>query len=166
MSWENKIELQVFDPRIVGGNLFAWFKENQQDALFWAADGDELPPVLDFFENLRTPTRFPVCMLNRLAYATETGEDIAETQIVLQYEIQLVHGQQDWLARNAPRYALAFESMTKNIPKTRLEKNSKIVFDAGALISLETTFDFLRTNGSQFMQSFVTQVNWSVEFAN
>lgn len=168
MAWTDKIELQVFDPRVIAANLFAWFEENQADALAWAnARGSPvLPPVLDFYLNERTPTRFPACMLNRIRYGTDTGEDISRTEIALQFQIMLVHGDRDWLAAAAPKYAMAFESMAKNIPKTSLEENSKIVFDAGALVAIETTFDFLRTNGSQFMQSFTTQVNWICDFSN
>lgn len=165
--WADKIELTVFDPRVIGANLFAWFEENQTDALLWATDGDlNLPNIVDFFQNLRTPTRFPVCMLERIQYQTTTGEDVSQVEIALQFSIQIIHGKQDWLAKNTPAYAMAFESMTKNIPKTRLEKNSKIVFDSGTLLAIETTFDFLRSNGTQFMQEFTTQVNWLCDFSN
>jgi hypothetical protein len=169
MSWGNQeIFLNVFDPRHTGANLFDWFEENQADALAWANEGVEgaLPPVKDFFLNLHIPTRFPVCMLERAAYGSETGEDLADVTIALQYSIQIVNGDQDWLAAAAPAYAMAFESMTKNIPKTRLEKDSKIIFDGGVLVSIETTFEFLRSNGSQFMQEFTTLVNWRLDFAN
>jgi hypothetical protein len=163
MAWNPT--LQVFDPRFIAPNLLAWFKANQADALLWANNGTALPPIKDFFENEHTPTRFPVLMINRVQYQTETGEDIAETQIALQFEIILVHGNQDWLALNAPRYSMAFESMTKNIPKSSLETNSKIEFD-GVLLQIETNFDFLKTNGSQFIQSFKTSVNWLCGFSN
>jgi len=170
MAWEDLIEFQTFDPRIIGVNLFDWFKANQTDALDWANDGASpvLPPVADtsFFLNEHTPTVFPACLLNRIQYASETGEDISQTEIALQYSIELVSGDRAWLAVAASKYAMAFESMTKNIPKTSLENNSKIVFSAGALISIETTFDFLRTNGTQFMQKFAIQVNWLCEFSN
>jgi len=168
MAWTDQIEMQVFDPRNIAANLFAWFEANQADALAWANNDalPVLPPVLDFFLNERSATRFPVCQLGRVQYQTETGEDISRVEIALQYEIALVHGQQNWLASAAPRYAMAFESMAKNIPKTSLENNSKIVFDAGVLAQIETTFDFLRTNGSQFMQKFVTQINWIADFSN
>lgn len=168
MSWAENIAHQVFDPRAIASNLFDWFKENQQDALAWANEGADgvLQPVVDFFLNRQSVTRFPALRLNRIAYESETQEDFVETQIALQYEILLVHGQQNWLAENAPKYAMAFESMAKNLPKTRFEKGSKIIFDSGLLLSIETTFDFLRGDGSQFMQAFTTQINWLCDFAN
>lgn len=165
MSW-NPV-LAVFDPRHIGVNLFDWFKENQTDALAWANNTDAaLPPVVDFFENLRTPTRFPVCMFLNAGYETETGEDLADIQIALQYSISILGGKQDWLAKAAPCYAMAFESMAKNILKIRLEKDSKIVFDSGLLATSETTFDFVRERGAQFIQTFITQINWKCDFSN
>jgi|SRR5205809_3435526 hypothetical protein len=169
MAWQENIELQVFDPRKIGANLLDWFKENQKDALAWANNGAEsaLPPVLDFFLNARQATRFPVCMINRAQFQTEINEDIAELQCALEYEIAIAHGKADWLAENAPRYAMAFESMTANIPKTRLEKDSKIIFD-GVLLSIETTFNYLGelNNKTAFIQVFTTRVNWLCEFSN
>lgn len=165
MSWEQKIELQVFDPRFIGRNLLDWFKVNQKDALLWAGAGTTLPPVLDFFENEHIPTRFPVCMVRRIQYSTPRGEDISQTEIALEFEIILVHGKQQWLAENAYKYALAFESMVANMPKTSFEKDSKINFSAQEM-QIETTFDFLRSNKNKFMQSFTTQVNWLCEFSN
>lgn len=169
MAWNPT--LNVFDPRLIGANLFAWFAENQADALVWANDGAEIGGakdvlIRDFFLNARTPTRYPVCMLERIGFDTKTNEDIATIEIVVQYSIQLVHGNQDWLAANAPKYAMAFESMAKNIPETRLSENSKIVFNSEVLASAETIFTFLGTNGSQFMQEFTTTINWETDFSN
>jgi hypothetical protein len=168
MSWNDNILFNVFDPRVIGVNLFEWFAENQADALAWANEGSDgtLPDVKDFFQNARTPTRFPVCMLERIGYRSKTGEDLADIEIALQYSIQLVHGNQDWLAAAAPKYAMAFESMSKNVPQIRLEKDSKIVFRTGVLVTSETTFDFLRSDGNQFMQEFTTQINWECDFSN
>lgn len=165
MSWSEKIELQVFDPRFIGRNLLDWFKINQKDALLWAGEDTTLPPVKDFFENTRIATNFPVCMVNRIQYNTPRGEDISQTEIALEFGVILVHGNQDWLAENAVKYALAFESMAANIPKTSFEKDSKIIFGAQE-IQIETTFDYLRPRGNKFVQSFTTQVNWLCEFSN
>lgn len=170
MSWQTKIELQVFDARNIGANLLKWFGENQADALLWANDG---LPILgtkniliqDFFPNARIAARFPVLMVNQAVFDSETGEDIAVVSAVLEYEIALMNGKQDWLARYAPVYAMAFESMLKNIPKTRLEKDSKIDFD-GQLTKIETAFDLLKTNGNNFLQTFTTQVSWTINFSN
>lgn len=165
MAWTP--QEQVWDPRHLAANLFAWFELRQAEALAWANDGGtpSLPPVADFFLNERVPTRFPSVMLRRAAYRTKTREDVAEVETVIQFEALLVHGDQQWLAANAPKYAMALESMVKNIPKTSLDENSKIEF-TGSLLEIGTTFDFLRSSGNQFLQSFTVQVNWLCEFAN
>lgn len=171
MAWEDSIELQVFDPRLIGANLLDWFAENQEAALRWANDDVAIPAtknalILDFFPNARRATRFPVCMINRAKFQTDTNEDIAQTQIVIEYEIALVNGKEDWLAKYATVYEMAFASMVKNIPKSRLELGSKIEFD-GTLLQLETTFDYLgQLKSGGFIQVFTTSVNWLCGFSN
>lgn len=172
MAWEDvNLKLQVFDPRLVGQNLLDWFAENQDAALYWANNNVAIPAtkhpkIQDFFPNARRATRFPVCMINRAKFQTTTGEDIAETQIVIEYEIALVNGKEDWLAKYAPVYEMAFASMAKNVPKSRLELGSKIEFD-GVLLQLETTFDYLgQLKSGGFIQVFTTSVNWLCGFSN
>lgn len=165
-SWADKIELQVFDPRFIGRNLLEWFKQNQTDALAWAGDGVVLPPVKNFFPNLRTVTNFPSLVVMGMDYDTETDDDIATVTLTLEYQVGISHGKEDWLAENAPKYAMAFESMTKNVLKTSLEKDSKINFE-GVHYRFNTrlySLDRLKTNA--FIQTFSTQTTWICVFGN
>lgn len=163
MSWEPT--QKVFDPRFIGANLIAWFEANQELALAWASANDppDLPPVLDFFENTRVLTRFPALMINGMSFSTEAEADMDSITISLEYEINIMDGSQDFLATNAPKYAMAFESMVRNIPKTSLQNNSIINF-IGVLASLETILDSVKTNGSAFMQTITTSLTWECRF--
>lgn len=169
MAWAEKIKANALDARFIAANLIEWFKENQSDALAWASEDFDFTPdaIKDkqFYSSETVVTVFPSFEIARIGYESEAGEDISDALVDLTYRVGAMHGDADRLRQAALIYELAFASMAKNAPKTRLENLSKIEF-VGILSRLSTDYDVLRTDGSRFIQFFETTLEWRLEFQN
>lgn len=160
MPWTPQIK--TFDARHAAENLLAFFAANQRAALDWAgAAPNALASIRNFYNSARLVTSFPSLTVLQSAHR-QRHDDLLLINFSITLETALISGDQDKLTRDARAYALAVESMMRNVPETTLFQNS-IIELVGNLTELQTEFDVLQSRKNQFIQIFQTRGEWRLE---
>jgi hypothetical protein len=158
MAWNPKID--VFDETKVKENLESYISQNQADALIWANDGTALPVIQKFYSSRQLVTIFPALTFLQTFHRSDF-EDTVGTDFGMVLECSIVHGNQSELAKRAPRYSKALESMLVNMPADELLKGSSIEAPAYAL-TLEITFDVQGKYKNQYIDVFQCRAGWKI----
>lgn len=161
MAWNP--DIQVLDARNFPSNILGFIRDNQTDALSWANGGSALPDIESFYKSPRLVNVFPSLTVLQHNYQNAiASEDTIQMDYAITLETAILHGLEDYLASNSPKYAMAIESMLANIPETTLNQTS-IIEIASVIIKTETAFDLLDKRKSQFLQVFQTRATWRME---
>jgi hypothetical protein len=166
MSWTPRNN--VTNKRQIAGNLLAFFKTNNADALLWASPSESLKPFIEFADSVgnRDKPNLPSLAFADDDDATDYTTDLLQTAYRLNFEAMIENPDPNVVVRQARKYIRALESMTRNIGKDDLLADTGV--SNFTLETIETGFEQVKANKprTSFMQKFEIRITYTLRADN
>lgn len=166
MAWTPK--QNVANKRKIVANLMAFVKTNQVDALAWASPNETLKPFVEFSDSVgnRDKPNLPSLAFADDDAASDYTQDLVASAYRVNFEAMVENSDANKVVQQARLYALALESLIRNIEKPALLAGTGI--GNFTLETIETGFEQVKVNRrrTMFMQMFEVRATYTLRAAN